>query len=144
MSNRNCLLLSVLALVVLVAPLSADSLDGIAHWQAVPQQGDVPPTWEAGASFARAPRNAEVVYRFGGQVGVFPNDPVLDDFHALDLATFTWTNLASAETPAARADVLMVPGPCGQCVSIVGGRGRFRTGSDHMFPEMQTYHLQSG
>jgi hypothetical protein len=27
---------------------------------------------------------------------------------------------------------------------VVGGRGRFRTGSDLMFPEMWTYHVQSG
>lgn len=115
------------------------------YWEAISQHGDIPPPlWEAGASFARSGNDPEVVYRFGGQVGAFPNDPTLDDFYALDLATATWTNLASPATPAPRADVLMIPGPCGQCVSVVGGRGRFRTGSDQMFPEMWTYHVNSG
>ncbi|NJL27174.1 MAG: hypothetical protein HC897_04435, partial [Thermoanaerobaculia bacterium] len=117
---------------------------GDAYWEPVEQHGDVPPPiWEAGASFARSVSNPDVVYRFGGQIGVFPNDPTLDDFYSLDLTTATWTNLASADTPAPRADVLMIPGPCGNCVSIVGGRGRFRTGSDLMFPEMWTYHVKS-
>ncbi|WP_165703847.1 kelch repeat-containing protein [Enhygromyxa salina] len=112
-------------------------------WEAVAQHGDVPPgIWEAGASFARG-GNPDVIYRFGGQVGSFPNDPTLNDFYALDLGTGTWTNLAATQPPAPRADTLLVPGPCGNCVSIVGGRGRFRTGDDHMFPEMWTYHTKS-
>jgi hypothetical protein len=115
------------------------------YWEPITQHGDVPPPlWEAGASFARAAGDPNVIYRFGGQVGVFPNDPTLNDFYALDLTTFTWSNLASSKTPAPRADTLLIPGPCGNCVSIVGGRGRFRTGSDLMFPEMWTYHVNSG
>jgi len=133
----------VLALALLLT--TAAGASGDPYWEAIDQHGDVPPPlWEAGASFARSASNPDVVYRFGGQVGVFPNDPTLNDFYALDLSTFTWTNLASPDTPAPRADVLMVPGPCGNCVSIVGGRGRFRTGSDLMFPEMWTYHVNSG
>lgn len=121
-----------------------EALDVGAHWQLVDQHGDVPPPiWETGASFARVSGDPDIVYRFGGQVGVFPNDPVRDDFYALDLTTATWTSLASSATPAPRADVSMIPGPCGNCVSVVGGRGRFRTGSDHMFPEMWTYHVKS-
>jgi hypothetical protein len=114
------------------------------YWEPVLQHGDVPaPIWEAGVSFARMGGDPDVVFRFGGQRGVFPDDPVLDDFYALDLATATWTNLGSPDTPAPRADTLMIFGPCGNCVSIVGGRGRFRTGSDRMFPEMWTYHVKS-
>ena len=130
-------------LVFTSAPLAAETLDGVAVWQSVQQQGDVPPPiWEAGASFARN-TNSHVVYRFGGQVGQFPNDPVLNDFYALDLDTFTWTQLDATHGPAPRADVLLMPGPCGQCVSVFAGRGRFRTGSDHMFPDMWTYQVQS-
>lgn len=115
------------------------------YWQPIVQHGDIPaPLWEAGASFARSVSNPDVIYRFGGQSGIFPNDPVRNDFYALDLATFTWTNLGSPDTPAPRADTLLIPGPCGNCVSIVGGRGRFRTGTDLMFPEMWTYHVHSG
>ena len=134
----------LVACFMIATPIDADTIDGIASWQSVQQHGDVPPPiWEAGASFGRK-ADSNVVYRFGGQVGQFPDDPVLNDFYALDLETFTWTHLASTDTPAPRADVLMIPGPCGQCVSVVGGRGRFRTGSDHMFPEMWTYQVQSG
>jgi hypothetical protein len=135
---------SVLVSLVLLLTASVAGASGDAYWEAIDQHGDVPPPlWEAGASFARSGSGEEVVYRFGGQVGIFPNDPVLNDFYALDLATFTWTHLSSPQTPAARADTLMIAGPCGNCVSIVGGRGRFRTGSDHMFPEMWTYHVNS-
>ncbi|MDC3962258.1 hypothetical protein KEG38_51040 [Polyangium jinanense] len=113
------------------------------QWEAVPQHGDVPTAlWEAGISFARS-NDPDIVYRFGGQIGAFPTDFTVNDFYSLDLSTMTWTNLGSPETPAPRADTLMIPGPCGNCVSIVGGRGRFRTGSDHMFPEMWTYHTKS-
>jgi hypothetical protein len=113
-------------------------------WEAVQQHGDIPPAlWEAGASFARSGGDPDVVYRFGGQRGNFPSDFPVNDFYALDVTTATWTNLASPQTPAARADTMLIPGPCGNCVSIVGGRGRFRTGSDLMFPEMWTYHVQS-
>ena len=115
------------------------------YWQPIEQHGDVPPPlWEAGAAFARTSGDPDVVYRFGGQNGTFPTDFTVNDFYALDLTTATWTNLGSADTPAARADTLLMPGPCGNCVSIVGGRGRFRTGSDLMFPEMWTYHVNSG
>ena len=137
------LLARILPLGVLLTAAAAQAATAPA-WEPVEQHGDVPPPlWEAGASFARAGGGSEVVYRFGGQSGIFPADFTVDDFYALDLATATWTNLASPQTPAARADVLMVPGPCGNCVSIVGGRGRFRTGSDLMFPEMWTYHTKS-
>lgn len=47
---------------------------------------------------------------------------------SLKTALFTWTNVGSAQTPAARADALMIPGPCVDFVSLVGGRGAFRTG----------------
>jgi hypothetical protein len=133
----------LLTLATLLAATAAGASTA-PYWQAVEQHGDLPaPIWEAGVSFARAAGDPGTVYRFGGQRGVFPNDPVLNDFYALDLETATWTNLASFETPAARADTLMIPGPCGNCVSIVGGRGRFRTGTDRMFPEMWTYHVNS-
>ncbi|MEO5725530.1 MAG: kelch repeat-containing protein, partial [Byssovorax sp.] len=114
-------------------------------WHAVQQHGDIPTAiWEAGASFGRAGSgDSDVVYRFGGQSGNFPTDLTVNDFYALDLATATWTNLASPQTPTARADTLMIPGPCGNCVSVIGGRGRFRSGSDLMFPEMWTYHVNS-
>lgn len=134
----------LLSLALLLVATAAGA-SGDPYWQEIQAQGDVPPPlWEAGASFARSVSDPDVVYRFGGQVGVFPNDPTLNDFYALDLETATWTNLASPETPAPRADTLLMPGPCGNCVSIAGGRGRFRTGSDNMFPEMWTYHTKSG
>ena len=114
------------------------------RWEPVQQHGDIPPAlWEAGVSFAQTDGEREVVYRFGGQRGNFPNDFTVNDFHAFDVSTATWTNLTTPETPAARADTLMIPGPCTACVSIVGGRGRFRTGSDLMFPEMWTYDTPS-
>lgn len=113
------------------------------RWEPVPQHGDLPPAlWEAGASFARTEGDREVVYRFGGQRENFPNDFTVNDFYALDVSTATWTKLTTPETPAARADTLLMPGPCSECVSIVGGRGRFRAGSDLMFPEMWTYDTQ--
>ncbi|MCX4243423.1 Kelch repeat-containing protein [Paraliomyxa miuraensis] len=113
-------------------------------WEQVEQHGDLPPpSWEGGVSFARSVHQPNVVHRFGGQDGIFPEDFTRNDFHALDLETFTWTDLGSAQTPGPRADTVVVPGPCGNCVSIVGGRGRFRTGADLMFPEMWTYHTQS-
>jgi len=137
-------LFSTLFVLALLFSSTVAGASGDAYWEAVVQNGDVPPPiWETGASFARSVADPDVVYRFGGQIGVFPNDPTLDDFYALDLTTFTWTNLASSDTPSPRADVLMIPGPCGNCVSVVGGRGPFRTGSDHMFPEMWTYHVES-
>ncbi len=114
------------------------------RWEPVQQRGDIPPAlWEASVSFARTDGERQVVYRFGGQRGNFPNDPTVNDFHAFDVSTATWTNLTTLETPAARAETLMIPGPCNLCVSIVGGRGRFRTGSDLMFPEMWTYDTPS-
>lgn len=126
----------------LVAPTAEAST--APYWQSIEQHGDVPPPlWEAGAAFARTSDDPGVVYRFGGQSGTFPNDPTVNDFYALDIATATWTDLGSPATPAPRADTLLVPGPCGNCVSIVGGRGRFRTGMDLMFPEMWTYHVNS-
>gem|GEM_PF-1324457 len=113
------------------------------RWEAVEQRGDLPPArWEASASFSRTSDESAVIYRFGGQSGNFPNDFTVNDFHAFDIATATWRKLASPPPPAARAESLMIPGPCDGCVSIVGGRGRFRTGSDLMFPEMWTYHVQ--
>lgn len=135
---------SLLPLALLLIPSAAGSSTP-PYWEAVEQHGEVPPPlWEAGASFARSVSDPKVVYRFGGQVGEFPNDPTLNDFYAFDVATATWANLASDEAPAPRADALLIPGPCGGCVSIVGGRGRFRTGLDFMFPEMWTYHVHSG
>lgn len=123
---------------------SAPPLCTSPSWEAVQQHGDIPPAlWEASASFARTSGNPDVVYRFGGQSGNYPSDFTVNDFHAFDITTSTWTKLASPQAPAARAEALMIPGPCGNCVSIVGGRGRFRTGSDQMFPEMWTYHVQS-
>ncbi len=138
---------SALVLSLLIALSTAATLTATddPFWEAVPQNGDVPePLWEAGASFARSVNDPNVVYRFGGQVGSFPNDPTVNDFYALDLDTATWTDLGSPATPDPRADPLMIAGPCGNCVSVVGGRGRFRTGSDLMFPEMWTYHVNGG
>jgi Galactose oxidase, central domain len=133
--------------ILMLASLFAAGAAGAStdpYWEAVVQHGDVPsPLWEAGAAFARNGGDPGVVYRFGGQNGTFPTDFTVNDFYAFDVATATWTNLTSPETPAARADTLLIPGPCGNCVSIVGGRGRFRTGSDLMFPEMWTYHVNS-
>lgn len=133
-------------LFTLAALLAAATAGASApFWESIEQHGEVPPPlWEAGASFARSGSDPDVIFRFGGQSGVFPNDPTRNDFYALDLSTATWTHLTTSDTPGPRADVLMIPGPCGHCVSIVGGRGRFRTGSDLMFPEMWTYHVQGG
>lgn len=142
---KNVYLAAFLAITPLLfaAPAEAAGADA-PYWEPIQQHGDVPaPIWEAGVSFARMTGDPDVVFRFGGQRGIFPDDPVLDDFYALDLATATWTNLGSPATPAARADTMMIPGPCGNCVSIAGGRGRFRTGSDLMFPQMWTYHVNS-
>ena len=133
----------VVALVLLLTAATLGASED-PYWESIEQHGEVPPPiWEAGASVARAPGNSDVIYRFGGQIGVFPNDPTLNDFYALDVATATWTRLTADDTPTPRADTLVVPGPCGNCVSIVGGRGRFRTGMDNMFPEMWTYHVNS-
>jgi len=137
--------LTLAVLLLTAATAFTVSADTAPYWEPIAQNGDIPePLWEAGASFARSNSNPNVIYRFGGQVGAFPNDPTRNDFYALDLATFTWTNLTTNDTPAPRADTLMMPGPCGNCVSIVGGRGRFRTGTDLMFPEMWSYHVNSG
>lgn len=139
---RARLALCLLALAALVPATAARASDP--YWEEIEQHGDVPePIWEAGVSYARKGGDPDVVFRFGGQRGDFPEDFTRNDFYALDLDTATWTDLAGPETPAPRADVMMVPGPCGNCVSVVGGRGRFRTGSDLMFPEMWTYHLNS-
>jgi hypothetical protein len=110
------------------------------HWQEIPQHGDVPPAiWEAGISFSLASGAQDTVYRFGGD-----NDTTLvNDFYSLDLKTFTWANLGSPQTPAARANPQLIPGPCVNCVSLVGGRGEFRS-IGQMFPEMQTYHIKTG
>jgi hypothetical protein len=133
----------ILGLAALLAAGSAGASDP--YWVAVDQHGDVPaPIWEAGVSYARSGGDPDVVFRFGGQRGDFPEDFTQNDFYSLDLDTATWTDLAASDTPGPRADVMMIPGPCGNCVSIAGGRGRFRTGSDLMFPEMWTYHVQSG
>lgn len=143
MIMKRALSIGIFTLVSLLTASVAGAVDP--YWEAIEQHGDVPePTWEAGASYARAVANPNVVFRFGGQRGIFPGDFTHNDFYALDLATATWTDLAGLDTPEARADTLMMPGPCGNCVSIVGGRGRFRTGSDLMFPEMWTYHVNSG
>ncbi len=109
------------------------------HWQEIQQHGDVPPPlYEAGISESLSSGAADTLYRFGGD----NEDSLVNDFYALDLTTFTWKNLGSPETPAARANTLLIPGPCFNCVSIVGGRGEFRTSV--MFPEMQTYHVKTG
>ncbi len=109
------------------------------RWQAIAQHGDVPPPlWEAGISFSLASGEQDTVYRFGGE----NDEGLVDDFYALDLKTFTWKNLGSPQTPAARANAQLIPGPCVNCVSLVGGRGDFRTGV--MFPEMQTYRVKTG
>lgn len=113
------------------------------RWQVVPQHGDVPPPlYEAGISYARTVQAPDAVYRFGGVREQDDEDLLVDDFYALDLTTFTWRNLGSPQTPAARANTLLISGPCLGCVSIVGGRGDFGTGV--MFPEMQTYHVRTG
>jgi hypothetical protein len=136
--------MKILTLASLLTSAAAGA-SGDPYWQAVEQHGDVPSAlWEAGAAFGRSVHDPDVIYRFGGQIGSFPNDPTVNDFYAFDVATATWTNLTTPATPAPRADTLLMPGPCGNCVSIVGGRGRFRTGSDLMFPEMWSYHVHSG
>ncbi len=109
-------------------------------WQEITQHGAIPPPlWEAGAAFARG---GDVLYRFGGASGVFPDDFPVDDFYALDLATATWTDLSSPATPAARSNPLLIAGPCRLCVSLVGGRGQFDGGL--MFREMRTYDTRTG
>jgi hypothetical protein len=139
---RSRSLRTILALSTLLAT-AALAASPAPRWELVEQHGDVPPgIWEAGISFARTGGVPDTLYRFGGQSGVFPVDFPVNDFYALDLATATWTNLASPETPGARANTLLIPGPCRDCVSIVGGRGQFGTGA--MFPEMWTYHTRSG
>ena len=127
------------ALTMLIALLPAALAASPApRWQAVPQHGDVPSAlFDAAISYSLAHGNHDTLYRFGGD-----NDGTLvNDFFALDLRTFTWTNVGTAQTPAARADTLMIPGPCVDCVSLVGGRGAFRSGV--MFPEMQTYNART-
>lgn len=135
----------ILLTAVLLLPVPEATAADAPHWEQLAQHGDIPePLWEAGASFSRSGSNPDLVFRFGGQVGVFPDDPLRNDFYVLDLSTHTWTDLTADDTPAARADTIVVPGPCGNCVSIAGGRGRFRTGADLMFPQMWTYHINSG
>jgi len=136
---------TVLTLLTLLALLSPATLAaaGAPHWQAVVQHGDVPPPlYEAGISFSREGNEADTLYRFAGVREIAGEDSLVNDFYALDLDTFTWKNLGSPQTPAARANAQMIPGPCVHCVSVVGGRGDFRTGV--MFPEMQTYHIKTG
>jgi hypothetical protein len=136
---------SVLVLFAFLALLPPAALTAARapSWQAVPQHGDVPPPlYEAGISFSRAGDEADTVYRFGGVRETAGSEFLANDFYSLNLATFTWKNLGSPQTPAARANALMIPGPCAHCVSVVGGRGEFRTGV--MFPEMQTYHVKTG
>jgi len=133
-------------LLILISWFSApaEGASSAPYWELIQQHGDIPTAlWEAGGSFARMNGDPDLVFRFGGQNGTFPNDFTVNDFYVLDLTTATWTNLTTPETPEPRADTLMMPGPCGHCVSILGGRGRFRTGSDLMFPEMWTYHVNS-
>jgi hypothetical protein len=109
------------------------------HWQAVQQHGDVPSAlYETGISFSLSSGEPDSVYRFGGDNNV----ALVNDFYALDLKTFTWKNLGSSQAPAGRGNTLLIPGPCVNCVSIVGGRGEFGTGV--MYPEMQTYHVETG
>jgi hypothetical protein len=133
---------TVLILLTFLAPLSL-AASGAPHWQAVAQQGDVPPPlYEAGISFSREGNDPDTLYRFAGVREIAGVDTLVNDFYALDLDTFTWTNLGSPAVPAARANAQMIPGPCVHCVSVVGGRGDFRTGV--MFPEMRTYHINTG
>ncbi len=129
--------IAALMLILLGAPAAGAATPP--HWQEIEQHGDVPPPlYEAGISFSLASGAQDAVYRFGGD-----NDEALvNDFYSLDLNTFTWKNLGSPAAPAGRANTLLIPGPCINCVSIVGGRGEFRTGV--MFPEMQTYHTKTG
>jgi hypothetical protein len=134
---RRFPLKTTLALLLLVPAVLAAS--PAPHWQAVQQHGDIPSAlYEAGISYSLSHGEQDTLYRFGGD-----NDVTLvNDFYALDLKTFTWKNLGSTQAPAGRANTLLIPGPCVDCVSIVGGRGEFRTGV--MFPEMQTYHVKTG
>jgi hypothetical protein len=128
---------TVLTLIALL-PVAAAAATA-PHWQAIEQHGDVPPPlYEAGISFALASGAQDTVYRFGGD----NDEELVNDFYSLDLNTFTWTNLGSPQTPVGRANTLLIPGPCINCVSIVGGRGEFRTSV--MYPEMQTYHVKTG
>jgi len=127
------------ALLLIVSLPAAAAAATAPHWEAVPQHGDVPPPiYEAGISPARTGGAADVLYRFGGD----DEEDIVNDFYALDLKTFTWKNLGSPRTPAGRGNTLLIPGPCLQCVSIVGGRGEFGTGV--MYPEMWTYHVKTG
>ena len=134
--------------LALGALLCATALGAAAppRWQKVKQQGDVPPpVWDAGLTFVQedpASIQPDTAYRFGGQRGTFPNEFTVKEFYALDLDTATWTRLTSRPSP--RSDSLLIPGPCAGCVSVFGGRGLFRTGADHMFPDMLTYRPASG
>jgi hypothetical protein len=137
-------LLSVLSVLgVLPSGSAALAATPAPRWQPIAQHGDVPPPlYEAGASFSRAILAGDTVYRFGGTREDAEEDVLVNDFYSLDLATLTWKNLGGANTPAARANTLLIPGPCVFCVSIVGGRGEFDSGV--MFPEMQTWHVLTG
>ncbi|WXH27436.1 hypothetical protein WA016_01359 [Myxococcus stipitatus] len=53
-----------------------------------------------------------------------PHDTI--HLHAFDIATATWRKRALPLSPAARAESLMIPGPCDGCVSITGGVDRPR------------------
>ncbi|HEX4960368.1 MAG TPA: kelch repeat-containing protein [Thermoanaerobaculia bacterium] len=138
--NRRRFNRTLKTVLTLMTLLSAAATAATApHWQAVPQHGDVPPPlYEAGISFSFASGAQDTVYRFGGD----NDEELVNDFYSLDLNTFTWKNLGSPQTPVGRANTLLIPGPCINCVSIVGGRGEFRTSV--MYPEMQTYHIKTG
>lgn len=110
------------------------------YWEEIQQQGDQP-TAVWGAAMGQADKTAGVAYRFGGLVDVFPNDFTVNDFYEFNLETGTWTQLPS-QHPAS-ADAMIMNGHCPHCVTIVGGRGRFRTGNDHMFPEMTSFKSTS-
>jgi len=110
------------------------------YWVECEQNGQLPTVIWDGA-MAMADKDDQVAYRFGGQLDVFPLDFTTDEFYAYDLETGTWTQLATG--PTAAADPMMISGPCAHCVTVVGGRGRFRTGSDLMYPQMVNYQTKA-
>ena len=134
MSNPR-LVLTLLILTVAVQ-LAAQQ----PYWVECEQNGQLPTIIWDGA-MAMADKDDTVAYRFGGQVDVFPFDFTTDEFYAYDLETGTWTQLASQ--PVAAADPMMISGPCAHCVTVVGGRGRFRTGGDLMYPQMVSYQTKA-
>jgi len=132
---------SRLVFSLLIAISAIDLAAQQPYWVECDQNGQLPTIIWDGA-MAMADKNDHVAYRFGGQIDVFPLDFTIDEFYAYDLDTGIWTQLATA--PMAAADPMMISGPCAHCVTVVGGRGRFRTGADLMYPQMFKFQTKAG